>query len=510
MLGASVSLRMKSLMLTVIAIILCAVAAADTHHVISDDWYAHESRHFNMVTNLPQTDAQQLVVALEQFHTAASQWMGLRSFPQPERCEILALDSHESMVAIFGTERYSGFMRSSLRGTQLVFAPDATGDHLVENAQHEYAHFLLRRSSANALPRWYEEGNASFLASMTVKARSATVGGATKYDGRAPGRRQVDTNLAALIGTTTLSDLPEEALAMFYRDTWRLVHMLHLGHLAGGLDRRATLARYLRSIASGEPETGSFARHFSSLEDAFTRYRRRTRLPRQTFKLDQEPDTAITESEKISASTVAWILGNAAFELNPQFGQPAFEWLLKQPQSERIAHTGLALLAQHQKNYDAAALYALKALATSNGQPAERTGQLARVVLADAMIERCRDASSCRSEWQGAVRLYRSALDAEPGRLDALFGLGVAQMKLSDLEQAVSTLEQAHENTPWTPRISLYLGEAYRLSGRRTAARQQLTRALRWEEDAFWRERAKEALSLLDSELHDVPVTPMP
>ena len=65
------------------------------------------------------------------------------------------------------------------------------------------------------------------------------------------------------------------------------------------------------------------------------------------------------------------------------------------------------------------------------------------------------------------------------------------------LEQATARLEEAYELAPWAPRVNLFLGEAYRLKGQPQKAREHLQRAVNWEIETAWRERAVHALSLV-------------
>jgi tetratricopeptide (TPR) repeat protein len=70
---------------------------------------------------------------------------------------------------------------------------------------------------------------------------------------------------------------------------------------------------------------------------------------------------------------------------------------------------------------------------------------------------------------------FTQALAADPGRPDALVGLGIAQYKQGEIDQASDTLEKALQVRPNEPSVRLYLGLAYLQNRDTLQAEQQLT-----------------------------------
>lgn len=70
---------------------------------------------------------------------------------------------------------------------------------------------------------------------------------------------------------------------------------------------------------------------------------------------------------------------------------------------------------------------------------------------------------------------FSQALADDPGRTDALVGLGVAQYKQGEIDQASDTLRQALQVRPNEPSVRLYLGLAYLLKRDPVQAEQQLS-----------------------------------
>lgn len=70
---------------------------------------------------------------------------------------------------------------------------------------------------------------------------------------------------------------------------------------------------------------------------------------------------------------------------------------------------------------------------------------------------------------------FSQALAADPGRTDALVGLGIAQYKQGEIGQASDTLEKALQVRPNEPSVRLYLGLAYLQNRDSLQAEQQLS-----------------------------------
>jgi len=70
---------------------------------------------------------------------------------------------------------------------------------------------------------------------------------------------------------------------------------------------------------------------------------------------------------------------------------------------------------------------------------------------------------------------FSQALAADPGRTDALVGLGIAQYKQGEIDQASDTLQKALQVRPNEPSVRLYLGLAYLQNRDLLQAEQQLS-----------------------------------
>ncbi len=495
---------------------IAAVAQATPLTVIDSTWCSYSGPQFELVTDLKRDRAVRLLSQMERFDRAVKTLLETHSPVVTAPLKALVFADHDDFARVFDTQTFSGFMRASLHENLLILGPDEGGAHLDENTLHEYAHHLLRHSRVGRYPLWYEEGYASFLASMTFEGNDAIVGRAGKLRKEKPHhladdrfgivvqrvrhatnvRKHRRPQLDVLLGAHTIAEWPEEQLGGFYNTAWLLVHYLEMGHLVGEPDRREALRRYLDATVEGADQKDTFHAELDmdqrKLKRVLRRYRARLNLPTQRIGVTSADDALPLAERCLEREEVAFELGMASAENNLSFARLAFNYLSQQRSDEARSLAGRALIENLQGGYEDAAELAARALKHNDADP------LARVLLASSMVEGCKQAVSCRSQWRSAVQIYQHLLADHDTRPDVRFGLGVAHFLLGELGPALQHLEQAHAQAPWAPRVSLFLGEAYRLAGRPEWARSQLKRAARWDHSAAWRAKAHKALAMLD------------
>jgi len=80
-----------------------------------------------------------------------------------------------------------------------------------------------------------------------------------------------------------------------------------------------------------------------------------------------------------------------------------------------------------------------------------------------------------QGRYDEAVGYFNQALSQDPGRSDAVVGLGLAEYRRGNLDQAVQILQRALAERPNDPRVRLYLGLAYLRKGETARAIEQLS-----------------------------------
>lgn len=96
-----------------------------------------------------------------------------------------------------------------------------------------------------------------------------------------------------------------------------------------------------------------------------------------------------------------------------------------------------------------------------------------------------------------AEGFFNEALAKDPGRTDALVGLGIAQYKEGQTDMAIESLEKVVQIRPNEPSVRLYLALAYLKRGDTEKAEQQLTALRALKIDSRVGDQVQQALDLI-------------
>lgn len=96
-----------------------------------------------------------------------------------------------------------------------------------------------------------------------------------------------------------------------------------------------------------------------------------------------------------------------------------------------------------------------------------------------------------------AEGFFNEALAKDPGRTDALVGLGIAQYKEGQTDQAIESLDKAVQIRPNEPSVRLYLALAYLKRGDTEKAEPQLAALRALKIDARVGDQVQQALDLI-------------
>ena len=122
------------------------------------------------------------------------------------------------------------------------------------------------------------------------------------------------------------------------------------------------------------------------------------------------------------------------------------------------------------------------------------------LAMASALIRVCVKVQdeTCNQLLSQAQRLYRHALELEPQRVDAAFGLGILYLNQGRAGEALDYLLVSHKHAPWSARVNFHLGEAFRQLGQMKKAADYLRIAAHWETDESRKESMLEVLALVE------------
>ena len=498
----------------ILSLAILLVASVAQSAVIDRNWCRYQSSGFELVTDLGEVRAHELIHDLELFRSSTSKMMNTTSVVS-RPVKTVVFSRQKDFHKVFDMKPFVGFMRPSLVANLLILGPGPEGDYLNATAFHEYTHHLLRSRGLASYPSWYEEGFATYLASLEFSEHELTLGAdniyrvqsrpkrALAHSAKHLGRSSKDRpfkglSIRKIFELKNPINLPRHQIGSFYEKSWLLVHMFNLGHLSGLPDRRQALTTYLEKLNSGFPQKEAFDLAFGvsyrSLEKNLKRYASRKQLPSIKLPVAEALHYKIQKLGCMDRSEIAYELGIASAYQNPPYAHSLFSEAIASNGLDSDLHVGLSLVSRYQGNIDDARSHAQSAVEM------DFKNVFAKVQLANVLLDSCRRSpdETCGKTWAEATTLYRQAMRQEPSRIDAVFGLGVTYLYTGQPGEAVNYLRVAHRRAPWAPRINLYLGESYRLIGDEKKARTHLTNALRWEPRDVWRKRAQDALDMLE------------
>lgn len=456
-------------------------------------WCRTTSEHFEIVTDLNERQATALALGLDRFRTAAYALLPGRPLTPPATPRVLVFRRAQDFAALFKFPRIVGFTQPSLQQSLLAFGPDRGGRHLHTFAFHEYTHFLLRSRTMLNLPIWYEEGLASYLATLDMDSAGVV------SVGRGPQAllrflvEQPNLPLERVLGERFRLDWRRHDLSDVYALAWGVVRFLHhgqrpdgsryaeqLGDMLAAIDAGATTADAMRTELGIEPGDlhGLMRRFFAAQpDDATTVFR---------FKIDAYQAPAF-ERRCLNGVETRAILADAVAPHRPSKAATYYDEILTREPRHVAALLGRSRIAE---DLTSAWRDAEAALAAAPDEAA------VNVRLAQLHMAQCQaHTAHCETDLAQAATHYYRALATAGHRVDAAYGLGILYLHSDRPAQALEYLQAAHLRAPWSPRINFYLGEAHRQTGAVERARQHLAKTANWHPDATWRQRAERALA---------------
>lgn len=463
-------------------------------------WCVAASPHFELVTDLRERKARELAASLDRFRVAASALLpgevdARRAASPTPALRLLVFQRARDFAGLFGFPRIAGFAQPSLRQSLLVFAPSPSG-RLDTIAFHEYTHHLLRSRVTLNLPIWYEEGFASYLATLDVDENDVATVGRGPYPLLLHLLGKPGTRPAAVLEERYRVDWQRHDLGDIYTLAWGIVRFLLHAKRPSGEPYAAALGGFLAAVDAGVPSAVALREVLGIAPEDLRDLMRRHYLRFQdaqppVFKFRLPPyDPAPFQYQCLDDANKLLALANAVSRHRPERARAFYERLLEQQPANTAALVGLSRVQTDSQQ-------ALTIAETAAAAAPKDAGALVR--LAETRMASCRRPSEaqCQSMWAQAAEAYRRALSLDPSRADAALGLGVFFLHTSQPAAAMPHLRAALARAPWSPRIHFYLGHAHRRAGAVPEARRHLRKTAHWHPDARWRQRAFKALDQL-------------
>ena len=477
----------------------CAGMALAAHAGVEDRrWCRYATDHFELVTDLSERQSMVLLLSLDRFRNAAYALLPGRPLDPPAAPRLLVFKRSQDFAALFEfPAQIVGFAQPALEQSLLAFGPDRNGRHLDAFAYHEYTHFLLRSRTMLNLPIWYEEGLATYLASLDVDGAGVVTLGRGPHALLRFLLKQPRTPVEQVVGERLRMDWQRHDLSNVYALAWGVVRFLHHAKRADGSRYAEDVGAMLDAIDQGATSAQALQEHVGIRSDEL-RTRMRAYFDAQDdraaqvfrFTMDDYDPPAI-DRNCLNAVETRLVLADAVAPHRRTKAQALYDFILRRDP----VHVG-ALLGRSRITEDAPAAlsYAERALAAAPEDPTTH------VRMAQLGLERCQSGDApCVESLGGAATFYHQALQTAGHRADAAYGLGLLYLYGGHPEDALDHLLAAHFRAPWSPRINFYLGQAYRLVGETARARQHLQKTVFWHPDAEWRARANGVLEQMSA-----------
>lgn len=474
---------------------IAAVAAATfvCADVEDRDWCITYTDHFEIVSDLPRDRALDLVAHLDRFRSAAGALLpGEPSSPVPP-LKLVAFERAQDFATVFNGRHVAGFTRPSLDQTLLASGPGLDGKHLNRNVFHEYVHFLLRSRATLNLPIWYEEGFASYLATLSVDPTGLVTVGRIPYTYLRSVLVPPGLSIADVVGERFELDPERHDLSEVYGLAWAIVRFLHHAQDQSGERYATRLGAMLAAIDNGASSSqameSSLGLDLSTLKARMRKYYENHELPVYQFRTELR-DRLSFRRDCLNAVDTRYHLADVASFHHPQLAIGLYDDILRRKPDHVDAMIALSRIVSGNR----AQRLVRRAHDIDPNHPA------AAIRMAELKVFDCQAGRmSCGEALPEAIALYTRALPSDSHGVAAAYGLGIVSLYVQRPVDALDYLRTAHARAPWSPQINFYLGEAYGRTGVKERARMHFRKTAYWHPDASWRERANQALARLAS-----------
>lgn len=321
------------------SVLVTASAGAETHAV--------RTPHFTVVTEAGPEIARAVARNLQSFHVLLEDAFPSSRTTYRDHVVVYAVPDERAMAILLpemwesdDVRRPDGLFREGPDKDYIVVRLDAPSEGPFSTVYHEYFH-VFARARFGQLPLWLDEGLAKFWEMTSIDDDEVRIGVLSKRNLKTLADEPslpLPVLFAVDHGSPHYEDTEQSAL--FYAQTWALVHYLLLGDDTG--ERRRQLARYVRTAAeSPDPPFGDLA-ELSASVNAYTGGRRFASFERpapDTFSESELEAEELTEAEALAFRGEFLVHGET-----PERARPDLERALALDTELASAHEGLGFL----------------------------------------------------------------------------------------------------------------------------------------------------------------------
>lgn len=471
--------QMRRLPLAFALLAVSAVAAG------KDPWIRLTSAHFEVLTDAGAKSGREITRHFEQVHGFFFERFKIGIDSDPKTRVIVFRNSKE--YAQYRPNEFSAAYYHPGEFHDFIVL-DRSVDEWRPTAVHELTHLMVRQLGAE-LPLWLNEGLAELYSNMEPRGEQVMVGRDI------PGRLQLLATeewieLPALLAVNHQSPIYNQKshAGIFYAESWKLVHMLHLNPVYA-----SKFPEFIRATLQGEGAGAfqtAYRKDVAEVERDLRAYLSGNtisallfdiRMPKSVDAIEVEEDASLA-----SQLALAELLSNTRGESAK--ASDAYRRIARDFPNRWEVEEAQGLFAWHERYMDEADRHFAKAeeLGCANGNTYLLWGR--------ALVYKNRG--------RDAVRVLGKAVQLIPDSAQASLAYGDALIRNGSYAAAIATLRTVKEvpaASAWRYRYNLAYG-FYKL-GDVSAAKSQLTGARQHASST----REKESLDQLEAALRKMP-----
>jgi len=484
----------------VLAVFFAATSAA-AKELWERRWIEVRSAHFVIVSTVAEQRTVELARDLERFRSAVQILTNIGRFEERIPTKVYVLPHADKKLGFKGSIK--GYFWPKMRANYAAVVPGANVG-LDDVLKHEYMHFLVHNRDTLSYPTWFDEGFAEVFQTLTTRG--------DRIDYGQPTRVWVDwlanhswLPLDQLLDTRDIFKLSAASRAMFYAQSWVLMHYLMFGREDGNFGVEAT--SFLKRVESGAGSSDAFEQAFgipvSKLRDTLVKYVS-GELRDMSLSNQSLPD-APTEVVPVAADSIAAQLGLLAWQFG-EFDEAKRYWdpaLVLNP-NNTLALAGLGGYHKRAGRLDEAQRYYEKALAL------EPQNAHAELDYGEYFLDRARAAKNSdeiATNLTEARRHFARSYQLDPQDPETLAMIGASYLPPGGSpDKALESLTAAHEMLPSQAQIKYLLALAYVMSGESAKAEPLLRSIIAWGQEGPAGAASKLRQQLSNAKALDRPV----
>lgn len=407
--------------------------------VAAQDWVEVRTPHFVLLSNTDSRRARNVALEFEQarelFRVAISSDVD-SALP----VVIFAVRNQADLrVLLPGLEGELpiGVFRRSPDQHRIAVRLDEPSEQRFHAVYHEY-HHLLFRSAVLRAPVWLTEGLAEFWSTMeTLRDGSVEIGRPNPRHLRALRLRSMIPLERLLDFDGQIHEQSGESIAVFYAQSWAVIHYLMLGEATGG---RPNLDRYIALIERGGDPVETFETIYGSVhavELELAKHVDRTMFPAMRMDVPPPPPASEFQIRELSDAEVYAAIGTyVATGPWPRQARGHLEHALEGDPGSTAAMEGMGYLSLREGKLEAAEAWFEKAAVS------DETSYIAHYYRAVLVKQRMGPDEEVEAS-------LRRAIELNPSFAPAFMELS-AQLAFSDegLEEALALATKATELAP--------------------------------------------------------------